>query len=343
MKNRNISLLLIFVVIGALIYWLLLNNKPASKSTITKTPLTKVRLAYISSNLFQLPLIVAEEKGYFNENGIEVKLDPLSERVPVQLNSNLDDIGITQNYGLLISAVQGGNLVWIGSILNNRNVVVVSDKPINRIKTLATTQNSYYDHLNKEVMKINKNLENVEILNIKSQPTRLESLAAGKVDAALVEETLWVAFQKKNNLTGSYKVIFNTSDYSDLFDPVVIGVRVDYLKTNQPAVESFYKSMIESISWIREHRKEAVGLFKKSSMGMSDEEAQIYVNSYIESSNNLQLVPNTTTAGKSLKFIESDVANYKKYDLDHYINLSVIKSLEKSGFLSKFSFTSSGK
>ena len=140
------------------------------------------------------PLYVALEKGYFFENGLDVKfISPSDPNDPPKLvAAGRGDLAITYQPQLYLQVHQGLDLVRVGTLIATplNSLVVLKDGPIKTIKDLNNKKIGYSIggfedvYLNVMLRKYGLTIENVELVNVRIflYPP---SLISGKVDAVI--------------------------------------------------------------------------------------------------------------------------------------------------------------
>ena len=88
MKKIIIGILLLFVIVGTIIFIITKNSKPDVKDN-------KVKVAEVAHSIFYAPQYIADKKGFFKEEGLEVEfiLTPGADKVTAAVLSKDVDIG----------------------------------------------------------------------------------------------------------------------------------------------------------------------------------------------------------------------------------------------------------
>lgn len=88
MKKIIIGILLLFVIVGTIIFIITKNSKPDVKDN-------KVKVAEVAHSIFYAPQYIADKKGFFKEEGLEVEfiLTPGADKVTSAVLSKDVDIG----------------------------------------------------------------------------------------------------------------------------------------------------------------------------------------------------------------------------------------------------------
>ena len=88
MKKIIIGILLLFVIVGTIIFIITKNSKPDVKDN-------KVKVAEVAHSIFYAPQYIADKKGFFKEEGLDVEfiLTPGADKVTAAVLSKDVDIG----------------------------------------------------------------------------------------------------------------------------------------------------------------------------------------------------------------------------------------------------------
>ena len=139
------------------------------------------------------PLIIAGEKGYFAEFGLDVELIPPADpsAPPRLVAAGQGDIAISYQPNLYLQVAEGLPLVRIGTIVSTplNALVVLNDGPIGTIadlkgKTVGFSVGGFEDALLKKMLsQAGLDLSDIKLVNINFALS--PSLISGKVDAVI--------------------------------------------------------------------------------------------------------------------------------------------------------------
>ncbi len=139
------------------------------------------------------PLIVAREKGYFAEVGLDVEMiAPADPSAPPRLvAAGQGDIAISYQPNLYLQVAEGLPLAWFGTIVSTplNALVVLDDSPINQIadlkgKTIGFSVGGFEDALLKMMLsEAGLDLSDIELVNVNFALS--PSLISGNVDAVI--------------------------------------------------------------------------------------------------------------------------------------------------------------
>lgn len=178
-----------------------------SSSGVTAKPLTKVKVLQLPFLSFA-PFFIAQEEGYFTEQGIEVefvKMEDSNEAVPALIQGDLDVLGGYVTVGMLNAMAKGepirvvadkgymGKTDCVADAIMVRNGLGDAQHPItmDSLKTLhfsftPVSIEAYF--VEKLLADGNLTLKNIHFEDIPNPAVELEALQQGAIDLALVSE-----------------------------------------------------------------------------------------------------------------------------------------------------------
>lgn len=303
---------------------------------------SKIKIAYININkLWEIPMVVASQKGLFKKYNIDPKTIISQESASKLLAAGKVDAIFNVPYPSLLANIEGANLSWAGTLINNSPVVLVSAKDPQKIKTVAVYPRA--NALNKAntikaLKEINIDSNGVTFEEVSTEQIALTSLIEGKADAVgNVQRSHWQVFNQKNKLSDEYKILVDTQEKEHLRISGGLIVRNEFIKNNKTTVENFAKALLEAASWTRSNKKDTVKLLAEK-LNINDSEAEIYVDEFITVTNNLTFAPNRQQAKSLLKDVEKINPKAKDYNIDNFIFNGISDPLKSSGFLEKTGF-----
>lgn len=191
-KIMSISLiLLVMLMLGACTNT---NQQTNSEEPVKLGSITMGVLPDVDS----IPLIIAQEKGYFEEEGLTVKLEQFTsamERDSALQSGNLD--GAISDILAEAFAKDNDFDVWITSMTNGSYKLLVnkdeaaSDIPGLKGKDVGISKNTIIEYVTDQMMKAEGlTPEDINKVVIPKMPARLEMLQSGKIAGATLPEPL---------------------------------------------------------------------------------------------------------------------------------------------------------
>lgn len=228
---------------------------------------TKVAIGYPPAADW-LPALVAKEKGYFEQHGLDVSLNKIAivSNIPAALMSGSLNLGASTPTGLIDTASSGLDLVAvvgatrfvkdpaIFSVVAREGVQIKQAKDLEGKRVGVPGIRSVADVLFRKWLLDNKvDVSKVAIVEA-SFPHMKDMLKAGTVDAVPVLEPFRSRILADN--TG-YKV----ADYIAEVSPDVLGVMWTgsrkWLDAHPDVVPAFWASLAQAVEFIRTHPEEA--------------------------------------------------------------------------------------
>lgn len=205
----------------------------------------------VMSDTAAIPLIVAQEKGYFEDLDIVVNVQvffsALDRDSALQANE-LD--GVSSDIisaGLLHEAKSNIKII---SRTESEYKIVTNDTTLNNDiknfnnKTIGLSTNTLMEYL-VDTSILEYNLTDVEKINIPKMPTRLEMLRNNQIDGAILPEPLASA------AADSTKNVLLSNKDLNLY-PGVLLFNVDFLNNNTQLMTKFIQSYNKAVDYINQ-------------------------------------------------------------------------------------------
>lgn len=222
------------------------------------------------------PLVVAQQKGYFQEAGLDVTLIPPSDpsAVPRLVATGQADIGIHYQPNLYLDHAAGLPLVRFGTLVETplNTVTVLSDGPIKSLKDLKGKKigfsvSGFEDAMLKRMLETDGiSLSDVELVNVNFSLS--PSLIAGKVDATIGGFRNFEITQMR--LEGHKGIAFFPEEHGvPIYDELVFVTRKDLVA--DPRLPRFLHAVEKASIFLTNHPQEALQLFLKAYPDLDNE------------------------------------------------------------------------
>ncbi|MEM7567293.1 MAG: ABC transporter substrate-binding protein [Pseudomonadota bacterium] len=222
------------------------------------------------------PLIIAEQKGWFEEAGLNVTLIPPSDpsAPPRLVAAGQGDIAVSYQPNLYLQAAEGLPLTWVGTLIETplNSLVVLEGGPIDTIadlkgKTVGFSVGGFEDVLlSRMLAEADLTLEDVDLVNVNFSLS--PSLITGQVDAVIgafrnfelnqldIEERPGLAFYPEENGVPTY-------------DELIYITHTD--RAGDAAIAAFLDVSERGAVWMTNHPEEALALFIKAHPDLDNE------------------------------------------------------------------------
>lgn len=206
----------------------------------------------LMSDTAGIPLIVAQELGYFKEEKVDINLNvffsAMDRDAAVQANqlnsmvSDLISVGLLEESGnnfVVVSKTETEYKLLSSPEQNNINLDSFDNKKI------GLSTNTLMEYL--VDMTISKNnLKNIEKVNIPKMPNRLEMLNNNQIDGAILPEPLASLSEQKGS-----KVLLSNKDLN--LYPGVLLFNEAFVKENKDEMKGFVSAYNKAVDYINKN------------------------------------------------------------------------------------------
>jgi NitT/TauT family transport system substrate-binding protein len=302
----------------------------------------KMRMGLSSVSGLHSAVWVAEDKGLFRKNGLEVEVIVTGQGGTAGISALLaNDIQMVNSAGdvLVAAALRGGDTVMVASVVNKGLQRLVSKPEIKtpadlKGKRVGVTRIGAVSHsvLLMMLQRWKMNVNDVQVLQLGSSPNMLASLDKGGVDAAVLTiPSMFVAEDR------GYRVLLDMADTDIYYLHTMVATTRQYIKSNRDKVLRFLRGYVEGIAFVKHNKKESLDVVrKKLRLGPEQERnlersLDLLVAKYYES------IPYPSLRGVEtvLGFIEKDNPKAKTVDPKSFVEDSLLREIEQSGFIKK--------
>lgn len=261
-----VSTLLVVAVAAALF---IVRNYSKPKVNEKTESLPKVTVGFPIQSLDATPIILAYQKGYFREQGIDVSLVHLqSSEGALAVGSGKVDIDVT-GASRLFGPIEKGAPVKLLSLMSDMTayLFVRPDSGITTLKDLEGRKvslgpaGSYRLKWGYITQKDGVDSSKIEIIEIDKVYLPMALMDKKTVDAALIDEPAYVAKAKEQGaivLPYWYEM-----DYQKVPTGSSVSVNTDFLKDNEASITKFYKAMIQAHRYLRDNLSDASVIITK--------------------------------------------------------------------------------
>jgi NitT/TauT family transport system substrate-binding protein len=302
----------------------------------------KMRMGLSSVSGLHSAVWVAEDKGLFRKNGLEVEVIVTGQGGTAGISALLaNDIQMVNSAGdvLVAAALRGGDTVMVASVVNKGLQRLVSKPEIKtpadlKGKRVGVTRIGAVSHsvLLMMLHRWKMNVNDVQVLQLGSSPNMLASLDKGGVDAAVLTiPSMFVAEDR------GYRVLLDMADTDIYYLHTMVATTRQYIKANRDKVLRFLRGYVEGIAFVKHNKRESLDVVrKKLRLGPEQERnlersLDLLVAKYYEAGP----YPSLRGVETVLGFIEKDNPKAKTVDPKSFVEDSLLREIEQSGFIKK--------
>ena len=241
---------------------------------------------------------------------------------------------ISSGPATIASRTQGADTIIVGAVVNTLPYSVVAAKHITRWdqlkgkKVAVSRFGSGTDTAMRIVLKkfAMDPAKDVTILQVGTQPARVQALAAGAIDATLISPPLDLAAKKQG-----YNILVNIADLGIPYPQTVIETTDRYIKGNPLTVKHFLKGFLEGVHYAASHRDHTKKVITKYLMTADPEVVEATYQSYLQVTD-YSGYPNLEGIRNAIDEVAQRVPAAKNKKPEEFVNTRFLKELEKEGF-----------
>ncbi len=260
------------LIVLALVAIVVLKKTPLVKESDSETAqaLPTIKIGYKLTNLDAIPVVLAEEKGYFEEQRVDAQLVVLEgSDAPTAVVSGQVDVviaGPPRFYG----PIEKGAPVKIIAPMSNTpsELFVRPDSGINTFKDLEGkrisfgTGGSTNELLLRYVLtKENVDLKKVKFLNMDNAYLHSMLMEKKSLDAIFIKDAGFADAAKK--LGAVVMPGWVNNNYARNNTAAIVAINTNYLNNNEAAVRSFFKAIIEGDRYLKNNLKDSAAVITK--------------------------------------------------------------------------------
>ena len=241
---------------------------------------------------------------------------------------------ISSGPATIASRTQGADSIIIGAVVNTLPYSVVAAKHITKwaqLKGKKVAISRFGSGTDTAMRMVLKKFgmdpaKDVTILQVGTQPARVQALAAGAIDATLISPPLDLAAKKQG-----YNILVNIAELGIPYPQTVIETTDRIIKENPQTVKHFLKGFLEGVRYAATHRDHTKKVITKYLMTADPEVVEATYQSYLQVTD-YSGYPNLEGIRNAIDEVAQRVpaAKYKKPE--EFVYTRFLKELEKEGF-----------
>jgi NitT/TauT family transport system substrate-binding protein len=300
----------------------------------------KMRVGLSSVSALHSAMWVAEQKGFYRKHGIDAEVIITGQGGTAGISALLaNDIQIVSSAGdlLVAAALRGGDTVMVAGVVN-KGLQRILTKP--EIKSAAdlkgrrvgVTRIGAVSHVVLQMMlqRWKMSLNDVQVMQVGSSPNMLVSLDKNGIDAAVLTiPSMFVAEDR------GYRVLVDMADTDIYYLHTMIGTTRSYIKGNRDKVVRFLKGFLEGLAYVKQNKKESMEIVKKKLRIGAEQEHNLERSVELLSMKYYEAMPYPSLRGVEtvLGFVEKDNPKAKSADPKSFVDDSLLKEIDESGFV----------
>jgi NitT/TauT family transport system substrate-binding protein len=302
----------------------------------------KVRMGLSSVSGLHSAVWVAEQKGLFRKHGIDAEVIVTGQGGTAGISALLaNDIQMVNSAGdvLVAAALRGGDTVMVASVVNKGLQRLVTKPDIKtpadlKGKRIGVTRIGAVSHsvLLMMLQRWKMTVNDIQVLQLGSSPNMLASLDKGGVEGAVLTiPSMFVAEDR------GYRVLLDMADTDIYYLHTMVATTRQYIKNNRDKVSRFLRGYVEGIAFVKQNKKESLEIVKKKLRIGPEQERNLERSLDLLIAKYYENVPYPSMRGVEtvLGFVEKDNPKAKNADPKSFVDDSLLREIDQSGFIKK--------
>ena len=302
----------------------------------------KIRMGLSSVSALHSAVWVAEQKGLFRKYGIEAEVIVTGQGAATGISALLaNDIQVVASAGdaLVASTLQGADTVMIAGVVNKGLQRIMGRSEIKtpaelKGKRIGVTRIGAVSHsvLLMMLPRWKMSVNDVQVMQLGSSPNMLAALDRAGIDAAVLTiPSMFVAEDR------GYRVLADMGDTDIYYLHTMIATTRNYMKNSRDRVTRFLKGYLEGIAFVKQNKKESIDIVRKKLKLGAEQTQNLERSIELLNAKYYESVPYPSLRGVEtvLGFVEKDNPKAKSADPKSFVDDSLLREIEQSGFIKK--------
>ncbi|MBI4528471.1 MAG: ABC transporter substrate-binding protein [Deltaproteobacteria bacterium] len=297
---------------------------------------SKLRVGILLAGEFA-PTYIAHRKGFFQKYGLDVELIYFqggSQVIQAMLGGDIP-LTVTAGPEGVAAKLQGADIVLLSANNPTMHFTLFVAPDIKKGADLRGKRagvsrfGSSSDFSMRYIFKsLGLGEKDVTIVQIGDNPSRLAALKANAIQASVFTAPNTVRARKAGfiGMVDAHKLGLK-------FHGSGIATTGAFLRDHRPTVEQFFRGFLEGVQYAKAHKEESVRLIKDFSRLKEDDEAEETYRVIVQDIQPRKPYPLKEGVETVLRNLESSIPKAKTARAEDFIDDSVIKRLDETGFI----------
>jgi NitT/TauT family transport system substrate-binding protein len=283
---------------------------------------------------------VAQDAGMWKKHGLDTKVIVFEAGSTLAQVARSGDVKFAINSGptTIAARTQGADSVIIAAAVNTLPYSLVTAKGITKwsdLKGKKVAISRFGSGTDTAIRLVCKRFgldpaKDLIILQGGTQPSRLQALAAGAIDATLVSPPLDLTAKKQG-----YPILVNIADLGIPYPQLVIETTDRFNRENPVAVKNFLKGFIEGVHYVATHKEETKRIITKYLKTADPEILEATYQSFMQVTD-YSGSPNLEGVRNAIDEVAQRVPAAKTKKPEDFIETRFLRELDKEGFFKQF-------
>lgn len=283
---------------------------------------------------------VTQDAGLWKKYGLDVRVVLFESGSTLAQVARAGEVQFSLNSGptTIASRTQGADSVIIATAVNTLPYSVVAAKSITKWDDMRGKKvgiSRFGSGTDTAIRLVCKKfgidpVKDITILQGGTQPSRLQAIAAGSLDATLVSPPLDLTAKKQG-----FSVLVNIAELGIAYPQLAIETSERFNRENPQIVKNFLKGFIEGIYYVAGHKDETKRTITKYLKTTDPEILEATYQSFLQVTD-YTVYPSMEGIRNAIEEVAQRVPAAKTKKPEDFIDLHFLKELEKEGFFKQF-------
>ena len=278
---------------------------------------------------------VARDAGLFQKHGLDVRVvvfDAGSILAQAALSGEVK-FSVSSGPATIASRTQGADTTIVAACVNILPYSVVAAKGITKwdqLKGKKIAISRFGSGTDTAIRLVLKRfgldpVKDVAIVQLGTQPSRIQALSAGAIDATIVSPPLDLTAKKQG-----YEILVNIADLKIPYPQQVIETTDRVIRENPHTAKSFLRGFIEGVRHATTHKEDTKKAITKYLKVTDPEILEATYQSFVQVTDE-SCYPNMEGIRNAMDEVAQRVPAVKSKKPEDFVNLRFLKELEKEG------------
>jgi NitT/TauT family transport system substrate-binding protein len=279
---------------------------------------------------------VARDSGLLQKHGLDARIvvfDAGSILAQAALSGEVK-ISVSSGPATIASRSQGADTIIVGACVNTLPYSIVGAKGITKWEQLKGKKiaiSRFGSGTDTAVRLVLKRfgldpVKDVVIVQLGTQPSRVQALSAGVIDATIISPPLDITAKKQG-----FQILVNIAELGIPYPQQIIETTDRFIREDPRTVKNFLKGFIEGVRYAGTHKEETKKVMTKYLKTTDPEILEATYQSFVQVTDESGY-PNLEGIRNAIDEVAQRVPAVKNRKPEDFINTRFLKELENEGF-----------
>ena len=279
---------------------------------------------------------LARDAGFLQKYGLDARIvifDAGSILAQAALSGEVK-FSVSSGPATIASRTQGADSIIIAACVNTLPYSIVAAKGITRwdqLKGKKIAISRFGSGTDTAIRLVLKKFgldpaKDVTIVQLGTQPSRVQALSAGAIDATIISPPLDITAKKQG-----YPILVNIAELKIPYPQQIIETTDRFIRENPHTVKSFLKGFIEGVRYATTHPEETKKVMIKYLKTTDPEILEATYQSFVQVTDE-SCYPNMEGVRNAMDEVGQRVSAVKSKKPEDFVNTRFLKELEKESF-----------